>query len=512
MISEPCRRTASYLWFPLTRIRPRPLRPAATVRTIAPITTSDGVRSASSNPVPPGKEEPIDFSSGMRRLALHRDDTRRVLQLAYPIVLGSLSVTLLSVVDTAMLGRLGPAPLASSGVAGVLFFAVAFPLSAIGVGVQTLTARRFGEGNAEQCGRVTNAGVVLALLLGIPMTIAAPWLARSVGPVLSDDPQVVALGTVYLHYRLFGAGFMFINWVFRGFFAGIGETRHQMIASVLITATNVLFDFFLIFGHAGFPRMGIQGAGIASSIALFVGTLYFLSAVLSPRYRRRFACLQHPVLSRRWTVPIVRLSLPVVVQRLIGHGSWFVFFTVVARIGTVELAATNVIRSIYHLSFMLAAGLGTAAAALVGQNLGAHRPERAERLAWEATKLASYAMAAVGLLFIVIPDWVFRIYTADPTVMAAGRSPLAFLGVVQAFAAVGIVLAQSLQGAGNTRFVMATELVVCASLYLPLVYVLGLRTPLGLIGAWTGEYFYWAARAAIMTWKFRRGTWKRIIV
>lgn len=199
-------------------------------------------------------------------------------------------------------------------------------------------------------------------------------------------------------------------------------------------------------------------------------------------------------------------------QRVLSNGSWLAFFTVVARIGTIELAATNVIRSVYHLTIMIGVGLGTAAAALVGQRLGAKQPERAERFGWEAAKLAAISMSVAGLLFLLVPRLILQIYTNDPSVIDAGRTPLFFLGFIQAFAGIALVLSQALQGAGNTRFVMLAELATCSTLYLPVVYILGLRTKLGLIGAWTGEFIYWTALAAIMIWKFARGDWKRIIV
>lgn len=448
----------------------------------------------------------------LRRLALNAEDSRHVIRLAYPVVLGMTSFTLLSVVDTAMLGRLGPAPLAAAGIAGVLFFAVVFSLAGIGIGVQTLTARRFGEGSHAECGAVTNAGLTLALAFGIPVSLAAPWLGRFLSPILSGDANVVALGGQYLHYRFLGSAFMLTNWVLRGFFAGIGETRHQMVASIVTTAANILLDYGLIFGKLGLPKMGIRGAAIASSIAIGAGTLYLAAVALSAGHRNRFALLRRPFFVRRWMRPIVRLSLPVIAQRITANGSWFVFFWVVSRIGTVELAATNVIRSIYHLTIMLGVGLGTAAAALVGQRLGSEDPQRAERLGWEATKLAALSMGAVGLLFFVIPGPILQIYTSDPAVIAVGKTPLFLLGFVQAFAGIALVLSQSLQGAGNTRFVMAAELAICGTLYLPVVYVLGMHTRLGLIGAWTGEFIYWTVLAAIMSWKFARGRWKRILV
>jgi len=435
-----------------------------------------------------------------------------VLRLATPVTLGTLTYTLLSVVDTAMLGRLGAVSLAAAGVAGVLFFAVTFAISGTSIGVQTLAARRFGEGNERRCGEVLNTGLVLAVVLGIPLVLGAPWLARLLASISSDDPAVLSAGTIYLHYRFLGAAFMLINTTARGFFAGIGRTGHQLVGSILVTVTNIVLDVLLIFGRAGFPKLGIQGAAIASTIALGVGTVYYVGVLLfGSDYQRRFAAFRRPLFASRWFGPIVRLSIPVVTQRLLSNGAWAVFFMLVARIGTLELAASNVIRSIYHLTIMIGVGLGTAAAALVGQNLGAGDPDRAEQLGWEAVKLASWTMSIVGLLFLFAPSLVFRVYTTDPQVIGVGRLSLMFLGIVQAFAGVSLVLTQALQGAGNTRYVMLAEL-LCVACYLPTVYFLGIRTPLGIVGAWTGEYVYWLLLAAAVAWKFRAGGWKRIVV
>ena len=444
-------------------------------------------------------------SAVLPRPALSKD----VLRLATPVTLGMLTFTLLSIVDTAMLGRLGAIPLAAAGVAGVLYFAVVFPISSMSVGTQSLVARRFGEGNEQHCGQILNTGLALCLALGIPLVIAAPWLAGVIAPLSSNDPQVREAGSIYLQYRFLGSPFMLLNFVSRGFFAGIGKTKHQLIGSIFVTATNILLDYLLIFGNAGFPKLGVQGAAIASSIALGVGSVYYIIVLVLPGYRARYSAFRRPWFPSQWLRPMVRLSSPILAQRILSNGAWSVFFALIARIGTVELAATNVIRSIYHLSIMIAVGLGIASAALIGQNLGAKNPEKAEQLAWESVKLTTYAMFIIGILFLAIPGFVFRIYTADASVISVGRLPLMLLGFVQVFAGVALVLSQSLQGAGNTRYVMVVEF-VCVMFYLPVVYLLGLRTPLGLVGAWIGEYIYWIVLAIAMVWKFRTGSWKTI--
>jgi putative MATE family efflux protein len=416
------------------------------------------------------------------------------------------------VVDTAMLGRLGSLPLAAAGISGVGYFAVVFSLSGIGIGVQTLTSRRYGEGHLLQCGNVLNAGLLLALIGGIPFVVASARIATVVSPLLSTDPGVVSLGATYLRYRFLAAISLFLNQVYGGFFNGIGDTKRQMTSAILITTANILLDYLLIFGHWGFPQMGIAGAAIASVIATGIGTVYYVMVSLSRSYRSLYRTYRHPALAIPWLLPIFRLSLPVIGQRFIANGSFFAFFSIVSRIGTLELAASNVIRSVLGLSIMPAIGIGVAAATLVGQNLGGKNPEEAEGFGWEATKLAAYMMVGIGLLFVAFPKEIFSIYTTDTAVIALGCLPLAMLGVIQAFAGVALVIGQALQGAGNTRYVMLVELGVCSLLYLPLAYLLGLHLGLGIVGAWSGEFAYWLTLAFLLGWKFKRGTWKKIRV
>lgn len=448
----------------------------------------------------------------LRPFVVRRGPARRVLQLASPVILGSLSTTLLSTVDTIMLGRLGKEPLAASGIAGVFFFALVFSLGSISVGIQTLTARRFGEGEFARCGEVLRTGLFLAAAIGVPLSVAAPWIAAAAGPVLSRDAVVAQLGSTYLQFRLYGAALTLLGSAYGAFYAGIGATRHVLYNALLVTAVNILLGYALVFGRLGLPPLGVKGAALAASLAVACGLAYYVVVSISPTVRRRFAPFRTLGSVGPWVRAMVRLSAPIVLQRVVSYGSWFGFFFVVSRIGTAELAATNVIRQIYSLPITFASGIGVATATLIGQNLGARRPDDAERLGWEGARLAAYAMGAIGLLFLAFPEPLLRIFTGEPSVIAAGRGPLFYLGLVQAFAGVALVLSQALQGAGNTRFVLWAELLVCGFIYLPVVFLLGLRTPLGLSGAWMGEYIYWVAVTAIMALKFHRGDWKRIQV
>jgi len=448
----------------------------------------------------------------VRPLAVRPEPARRVLDLAMPVMLGSLSTTLLSTVDTIMLGRLGKEPLAASGIAGVFFLVLAFSLGSISVGIQALTARRYGEGEHARCIEVLRTGLALAAIVGVPLSVAASWIARAAAPILSSDPVIAGLGSTYLRLRLYGTAPTLLSSAYGAFYSGLGQTRYVLYNALFVTATNIFLGYGLIFGRFGFPRLEIRGAGLAATLAMGCGLAYYVVVRYLPGTRRRLVGERRSLLSTQWIGAMVRLSAPIFLQRIISHGSWFAFFFVVSRIGTAELAATNVIRQIYSIPITVASGVGVATATLVGQNLGAQRPDMAEASGWEGARIAAYAMGAIGLLFVLIPEPLLRIYTNEPTVLAAGRGPLFWLGFVQAFAGTALVLSQSLQGAGNTRFVLGAELAICGLIYLPVVFLLGLRTPLGLIGAWTAEYVYWIAMTTVMALRFRTGKWKAIRV
>ncbi len=454
----------------------------------------------------------IRFSNLLGKMKLDPARASKLIRLAYPVSLGMISITLLNVVDTAMLGRLGSTPLAAAGISGVAYFSVVFSVAGIGIGVQALIARRYGEDQLLQCGQVFNAGIILALAAGIPFVLASGWIAESLSPVLSNQRDVAELGVIYLRYRFLGSAFLLLNMVYRGLYNGLGDTRQQLVSAITTTISNILLDYFLIFGHLGFPKMGIAGAAIASTLATGLGSLYLIAVSLLGKYRLVYGLYRdfaHAIFHVR---SIIRLSLPVMGQRLASNGTFFVFFSIVARIGTLELAASNIIRSVIGLSIMPAIGIGVAAMTLVGQNLGARKPSQAEVFAWDAAKLAAYLMAVIGLFFALFPRAIFMIYTNDAEVIALGKTPLIFLGLTQAFGGVSLVLEQSLQGAGNTRFVMLAEVVAGLLLYLPVAYFLGIRTRLGVTGAWLAELVYWSTLASLMAAKFRTGTWKTIHV
>jgi putative MATE family efflux protein len=443
-------------------------------------------------------------------LGLDPELSRQVWRLSYPICLGNLSQILLGVVDTAMLGRLSPAALAAAGIGTVAYFLVISTLGALSMGTQALTARRHGEKNFAQCGQALDNSLALAFVLGGIFTLLSPWLSRFLSPALESGPEMGRLLGVYMEYRFYGAAFALCNLAFAGFFNGIGRTRVRMNAAILLTAANILLDYLLIFGKFGFPELGVKGAAIASTSATALAFLYYIGVILGKEYRAGFGCFRPVNIDFTWMGRIVRLSLPLMLRSLVGMGGYLAFFWIVGRIGTVEVAASNVIRSLLSVSWMFGMSMGAAATTLVGRNMGAGELGKAESSGWEAVKLAVMVMGLIGALFLLIPAPLIRIYTDDLAVILAGVPVLRLLSIAQVFAAVGLVLSSAIVGAGDMHFVLGVEIGNTCLAYLPLVWLLGVHLGFGLLGAWSAEAIYNLIPALLMALRFRGGSWKGI--
>ncbi len=448
----------------------------------------------------------------MLRILPKRELSSRVWRLAGPVVIGMVSQTLLNVVDTAMVGRLGAVALAAAGLGGVVSWGIIGSIGELYIGTQAISARRYGEKRKREAGKTLDNALLIALVAGVITSVLINYLVGRFFFVFSEDPAVVAQGRGYVTFRLLGALPYMIIMAHRGFFNGIGETQLHMRVAILINALNVGFNYVFIFGHFGAPAMGTAGAGLASALGTFCGMVFFL--VISMVYRGRndygyyaTANIQRSILGR--LLQLSGLSAMRVFLAMMGFSA---FSAIVARLGTVEMAATNVVLTIISMSFLPGAGFGIASASLIGQKLGEGDPDGAEEYGWEAVRLGVLVMGAFGLAFLLFPELLMRFFTQDPRVIEAGKLALRLMGVVQVFDAVGMVLGGSLEGAGMNRFVMLAEISVNWLVFLPATYLFAFVFGWGLTGAWSALGIYILLVGGMYVRKFAGGSWKTVEV
>jgi putative MATE family efflux protein len=462
----------------------------------------------------------------MARPLLDLGQARRILLLAAPVILAMLTQTGVNIVDTFFLKKL-PYHQASDAQAALtpalmLLWAVGGFLSSISVGTQAITARRFGESRFEDAGAVVPNAVLVTVVGGALFSVAGwfamPWMF---GAIVSN-PHVAELGTLYTRWRFVGITSMAATAAYKSFFDGIGKTHLHLWAAVAMNVFNAVLCWLLIFGNLGFPRMGIEGAGIAAAVASWMGLVVMVLFSLQERYRARYRFYRPGNLSTGTVRDLLRLSVPGGIATVVVMTGFLIFTKIVSRLdaGGSEVvmhgvrvaangAATTIIIEVLSATFFSCLAFGTATATLVGQSLGAGEPDTAARYAWTSVKLGVLIFGAIGLLMCAFAPQVMGIFTDAEVVIRAGTLPLRVVSLMGPVVAIGMILTQALFGAGETRFVMVVEMALHFGCLVPLAWLFGLTLDLGLLGIWSAAAVYAILLATFMTVKFAGGGWKK---
>jgi len=434
---------------------------------------------------------------------------REVALLAYPIVLTQISHTVMHVVDSIFVGRIGAAELGGMGFAGIWLWTVFCLFNGALNGVQTFVSQAHGAGQNRECGRwVWQAlfGVVPAMAVTM---FAFAALAPQLLVWLAPSPDLVQPVLEYVRARPIGfVGLTF--WIaLAAFFRGIGDTRTPLVAAIVAEAVNAVLAYGLVLGHLGLPRLGVAGAAIATSIAEWVGAVILIGAFLLPRVRRDYVTglvAPHFADIRRflWT------GAPIGGQWLLDMSSIALFTTLVARMGTASMAANQSMLSLLSMSFMQAIGIGLATTTLVGRYKGAKDLASATRSYHSAMKLAVGLALGIAALFVLAPELLIRMYTSDVEVLTLARPLLALGAAFQLFDALAIVASGALRGAGDTRWPFLVQTGLAWMVRLPLAWLLAMTLGYGVVGAWYAEFAFILALSAAVMWRFRSGVWREV--
>lgn len=442
---------------------------------------------------------PVHRPGGVREVAL----------LAYPVVLTQLSVTLMGVVDIAMVGRLGPVELAAVGFGGNWMWTLfCFFIGSAGV-VQTFVSQNHGSGQSHLCGAWSWQGAYLV----IPMTVVTgALLLIGIGPLLDlvlPSENMRPLTQTYMSIRMVGAVGMVGGYVFSSFFRGIGDTRTPLYATLIGNAINLVLDYGLIFGRLGLPEWGVAGAAVATSLAEWAFCILMLGLFLRRKMRQNYRTAPVRI---DWSAQkrLFRTGFPIGGQWATEMLFFSVFLTMVAHLGDIPMAASQAFISLLSLSFMQAAGVGIAVATLVGRYIGASQPEHVKASFSSGQKIAFGISGLIAALFLLFPDALMRIFTDSPEVIEMGRRLLLLGAFYQIFDAVCIVTDNALRGAGDTRVPFAARFVLACVVLMPLAWYLGFYMDGGLEGLWIASGIDLIVLAAFLIWRFRSGAWRAI--
>jgi multidrug resistance protein, MATE family len=435
--------------------------------------------------------------------------TRSVLKISTPAVAGLSSLVIVSVVATGMVGRLEntSVALAAMGLGSLATWAITSVFSTLATGTHVLVARRVGERDYGGAGSVLNNSLLLSLALGILFGIPGYKYAFNIINFFSSDPAVALAGTGYMQWRFLGLAIFLFVVSYRGFFNGIGHTKIFMYSAIITNVATLIFDYVLIFGAFGLPRLGLTGAGASTAISNLIGCFYFIGVTFLPQYRRRYGYYTRLRILKDVMGQVVRISAPVSFQNILILLGFLVFVAITGVIGTTEQAASQVVISALFMSFLPCFGFGTGAQTLVGQSLGKGEYLLAKRYGMEAARLATYFTVVLGAIFVLVPDLVIGAITTNQEIVKVARPILQIAGAAQIFYAAGIVLAHALQAAGATVYVMMIEVLTHWVIFLPVCYLLGVVLGGGIVGAWLALPLYIVSYTLLIYLKYRRGAW-----
>ena len=414
-----------------------------------------------------------------------------------------------SLVDSAMVGRLEEATyaLAAMGIGVLATWALVSFFSSLATGTHVIVARRYGQGNYLECGNTLNNALIISLLIGAGVALIGVFLTKPIAHFFASDSTVGDYAAEYLFYRFLGIPLFLISVSYRGFFFGINKTKIFMISGILTNVFNIIFNYILIYGSFGFPRMGLAGAGLGSTLATFSDVVVYLIAILLPSYRNTFRNFRYFKIDKEIIKGILKISLPVSFQNVFVLIGFLSFVAITGIIGTKEQAATQAIISTLFMSFLPLFGFGIAVQTLVGNNLGAGKLHLAKLYGFETAKVATIYTIFLGIIFISVPQYVLLIITNDWSIIELAKSSLQIAGFTQIFYAVGVVLANGLQAAGRTVYVMRAEVIANLFIFVPIAYLLGVVLDLGLKGAWLALPTYVLFYSGAILIKFNSKDW-----
>ena len=436
---------------------------------------------------------------------------RAILILAIPMVLEMVMESVFVVCDVFFVSKLGPDAVATVGLTESMLAIVYTIAMGLSIGVTATVARRTGEQDADGAARTAVQAIALGLVVSAILGIVGAIFAPSLLSLMGASETVPATGTTFTRVMLGGNATILLLFLINGIFRGAGDPQLSMRTLWLANAINIALGPCLIFGLGPFPELGVTGAAIATTIGRGSGVLFGLVQFMRHSGRVRIH-RRHLQLDPALMLRLVRLSGTGTFQVLIGTASWIGLVRILATFGSEALAGYTIAIRIVLFALLPSWGMSNAAATMVGQALGAKKPERAERAVWIAGFYNFCFLGSVSLIFFFAARPIVGLFTHDPVVAEFARDGLRVIAMGFVLYAYGMVLSQAFNGAGDTWTPTLLNLFAFWLIEIPVAYALAVVLgfgPHGVFVAITGAFSLFALLAVAM---FRRGRWKTKMV
>lgn len=430
-----------------------------------------------------------------------RLELRALLTLATPIVVIQVGVMFMGVVDTLIVGHLSARALAAVAIGNLYFFGFAILAQGVLHVLDPLVAQAVGAQDHASVARALQRGMVLACVLAVPISLCLV----PVEPLLrlaGQPADVVPLARAYVWWMIPGTIPFFWFVVLRQTLQAMHHTRSILYCIIIANVINAVLNYVLIFGHAGFPQLGVVGSALATTISRWCMALMLIGFSWS-RLRAYLRPFQREAVALGPVLRMLAIGLPIGLQMLLEFGAFAAIALLMGRLGTAQVAGHQIAINLASLTFMVPLGIGSAAAVLVGNAVGRSDPHGARRSARTALICSTVFMSMTALVFLLVPGMLARLYTGDTVVLAVALSLIPVAGVFQVFDGLQAVGAGVLRGLGDTRAPMIINILGFWLFGMPVSIYLGFSAGLGPRGLWWGFVVGLGAVALLLLLRIR---------
>ncbi|HVY26417.1 MAG TPA: MATE family efflux transporter [Polyangiaceae bacterium] len=436
---------------------------------------------------------------------------RALLMLAVPMILEMVMESIFAMVDVFWVAHLGARAVATVGLTESMMMIVYSLAMGVSIGAMALVARRIGEKDSDAAASTAVQGIWLGLSMALVLGGVGALFAPQLLGLMGADAEVMRTGSSFTRVMLGGNATVFLLFLINSVFRGAGDAAQAMRVLWLGNALNILLGPLFIFGIGPFPRLGVTGAAVATTLGRGIAVLYQLW-VLRRGAGKLVVNRAHVRVVPALMGAVLKLSLSATGQMLISMTSYIAVMRILSGFGSAPLAGYTIGFRIFMFAILPAFGLANAAATLVGQNLGAKRPERAETSVWRASHVSAAFLCTIGVGFLLGAPALVSLFTAEPEVARHAVSYLRIVSLGFPFYAYGMVVSQSFNGAGDTRTPTVINLLVFWAVQIPLAWGLSRYTSFGAESVFATLAFSFSVFALVSVWAFRRGSWKQVSV
>ena len=428
-------------------------------------------------------------------------------RVSYPILISLVMEQMIGLTDTAFLGRVGEVELGASAIAIVYYMVLFMAGFGFSIGAQIIIGRRNGEGNFRDTGKVFWNGLYFLLGIGTLLIIASEVLSPLLMKYMVSSEAVYDAALDYVRWRLPGMMFAFCTAMYRAFYVGTTQTKTLTANSVVMVLSNIIFNWILIFGHCGFPALGITGAAIGSSLAELVSLIFFVLYTRIKCDRVKYA-LERPA-PFDWKE--IRSMLPIcswtMIQHIVSIFTWLIFFLYIEHLGERPLAISNIVRGVSGLLWMILAAFSSTCSTLVSNIIGAGREDKVMSLIKRILKLSYAIVLGCALLFCLFPKAVIGIYTDIPDLIPATIPSMIVMCSSYVFTVGAMIFFQGVSGTGSTKAAFRLELTALVIYAIYCTITAGILK-LDVAICWSAEHVYALALLVICYAYLRSNRWK----